>query len=191
MVKSPRSIHVLALIKPKTVPLDCFKDFDQRPCWEDISVDAGSLPSQAPAASVNLPSEDESDESRDECTTRPFYPDLLRPLFGTIVDDALKVGQGYFNFSQRAEKYFIGSVDGGQLDVGYSGSHNWFPRFKLQPLEHWSDNLEVGRHSASSRAWAAAENQIIELLRAKKMFLSPKYIDRIHHSLGKISVDLG
>ena len=167
IIRSPREIHILAVVKPKAYNLHEMVGKEERPDWEDIAYV-------------------EKSDNNDEVDA---YSELLRPLLGAATDDAVEVGLEYRTFAGKLERY-LEAATGTTRNPGMHSERGWFPRFQLRPLEHWSDDTTLGHHGAAASAWAAAENRLIELHRARTRSLSSIYIDRIHVQIAEASTVL-
>ena len=156
ITRSPRAIHILAILKPKAFDLENLVDLERRPDWADCE-------DESDEADVRVEDNEEVSLGADK------FAILLEPILSKeILNPALQLGRSYRSLSRQSEKYLSLSTTG-RPGMGGSGSRGDFPKFKRQPLEHWSQANVTGKHTVEARVWCNAENRVIEMIRAKKM----------------------
>ena len=89
IIRSPRSVHILSVIKPAALDLDNLQDKEDRPCW-----------SKASGCTDNIEQEDDK-----------IYAKLLLPIFKNAIVDCSEVGKGYRNFSAKAEDHIVKPIN--------------------------------------------------------------------------------
>ena len=170
ITRSPRAIHILAVLKPKAFNLENLVDPEHRPDWDDCE-------DESDEADVKAEDNEELNLDADK------FAILLEPILSKeILLPAIQLGRSYRSLSRQSEKYLSLSTTG-MPGIGGSGSRGDFPKFKRQPLEHWSQANVTGKHTVEARVWCNAENRIIEMIRAKKRQNSEKFQKRIQKGM--------